>query len=138
MVICVCRGQRTISEDNRVPGPHRPLYLSPCLSAASLLGAASELPVILLTPPPISQQGHTGCLNSGHQACTASTLPTGPTGSLAPTFCFCVCFEMKSCRFPGWSGLRLLSSSHQYTSAFYSEDHRHTTTPDFRCVPKDA
>ena len=54
MVVCVRRGQRTISEDNRVPGPHRPLYLGPCLSAASLLYAASELPVILLTPPPVS------------------------------------------------------------------------------------
>lgn len=55
MVICVCRGQRTISEDNRVPGPHRPLYLSPCLFAASLPYTASELPIILLTPPPSSQ-----------------------------------------------------------------------------------
>lgn len=53
--ICVCGGRRTISEDNWVPGPHRPLYLSPCLSTASLLYTASELPIILLTPPPISQ-----------------------------------------------------------------------------------
>lgn len=85
--ICVCGGRRTISEDNWVPGPHRPLYLSPCLSTASLLYTASELPIILLTPPPISQArdtlGCSGCLNSGHQAWTASTLPTGPILSAA-------------------------------------------------------
>lgn len=71
--ICVCGGRRMISEDNWVPGPHRPLYLSPCLSTASLLYTASELH----SPDSASHfpgQGHTG---------TASTLPTGPILSAA-------------------------------------------------------
>lgn len=108
--ICVCRGQRTISEDNRVLSPHCPLYLSPCLSAVSLPCTSSELPIILLTPPPISQQGHTGM--------------------------FWVSELRSSC--PGWSRLKLLSSSHYYTSAFYSEDYTHTAMPDFRSIPNDA